>query len=312
LLIYLKDRVIHEKRRLMPIALLPHRGIIRVSGPEASQFLDNLLTVSVAGLGEGGARFGALLTPQGKIVVDGCVTRVGDAFLIDCSGELAADFAKKLGFYRLRAQVEIANLSDEMTILAFWGGSRPVASHGAFFADPRLADLGLRQIVNRRDGAKLSDADMIDYHLHRVDRGVPEGGFDFGYGDAFPHEADMDQLHGIDFHKGCYVGQEVVSRMEHRATARTRCVPIRFVNGSPYFDSREALAGDKPCGSIGTVAPDDRAIALLRLDRVAEALAAGQSLSASGYEFVIEARDWIGFDLPRAETDNARNQSNPS
>jgi hypothetical protein len=131
--------------------------------------------------------------------------------------------------------------------------------------------------------AELIGAEPVDgsaYDAHRIAAGVPRGGLDFIYGDAFPHETNMDRLHGVDFDKGCYVGQEVVSRMQHRGTARTRTVRI-VLDGFAPEPGTAILAGEKSVGSIGSAAGHD-ALALLRIDRVADALAAGSALTSGG------------------------------
>ena len=283
----------------MPISLLVNRGLISVSGPDAVSFLDNLLTVSVDGLQTGEARYSALLTPQGKIIVDGLIVASGDGFLIDCPRVLAADFVRRLGFYKVRAKVDVIDRSDDLAVLAVWADDGATVQGVVRFTDPRLAALGDRIIV-QSDRLPEPLSLEADYHAHRIALGVPEGGHDFIYGDAFPHEADMDQLKGVDFKKGCFVGQEVVSRMQHRGTARSRCVPLRFVDGANVPEGTEAMAGQKICGRIGSSTRDGLAIGLLRLDRMAEALAAGEALSADGHVFIVEHRDWIKFDIAGA------------
>ena len=280
----------------MPNSLLVNRGLISVSGPDAVSFLDNLLTVSVDGLQSGEARYGALLTPQGKMIADGLIVARGDGFLIDCPRVLAADFSRRLGFYKLRANVDVVNGSDDLAVLAAWADDGAPLQGVVRFTDPRLAALGDR-IVVQSDKVPDLRAPEADYHAHRIALGVPEGGHDFIYGDTFPHEADMDQLNGVDFKKGCFVGQEVVSRMQHRGTARTRCVPLRFADGAKVPEGTEALAGQKPCGRIGSSLESGLAIGLLRLDRVADAIAAGEALTADGHVFVVERRDWMTFEV---------------
>ncbi len=125
---------------------------------------------------------------------------------------------------------------------------------------------------------------------------MPQGGADFIYGDAFPHESDMDQLGGVDFTKGCYIGQEVVSRMEHRGTARTRAVPVRYDGAAPQSGA-QVTAGDRQIGTMGSSA-DGRAVALLRLDRVADAMARSESLSAGGTPIQLVKPDWARFAFP--------------
>ncbi len=281
----------------MPACLLPDRGIVSVSGADSETFLDNLLTSSVEKLAEGEARFGALLTPQGKIIVDGLVVKTADGFLIDCPRALAQDLARRLGFYKLRAKVEIANRTEDYAVLTYWAEAHAPKGAGIGFVDPRLVGLGERLIVPVNAVPEVTASHAL-YDAHRVALGVPEGGRDFAYGDAFPHEADMDQLHGVDFHKGCYVGQEVVSRMQHRGSARTRTVPVRFVDGVVPVEGSDAVAGGKVLGRIGSTDTGGQALALLRLDRASDAIAAGEPLTAGGLAFVLEGRDWIHFEVP--------------
>lgn len=278
----------------MGSCVLPDRAVLAVSGAEAGAFLDNVITVNVSGLPLHGARFGALLTPQGKIIVDFFIIRTDDGFLIDCPRPHAADLLKKLTLYRLRAKVTITDVSETYHIIALWNETAP--NNGIAFEDSRLAALGWR-VVSRRDEAHTVTSDVTAYDHQRIMCGVPIGGRDFIYGDAFPHEALMDCLNGVDFKKGCYVGQEVVSRMEHRSTARTRCVPVTFIDGVSSPEGAEAFAGERVIGVIGSVASNGHALARLRLDRVAEAQKAGEALHAGGLAFQVGTRDFIDFTL---------------
>jgi folate-binding protein YgfZ len=273
--------------------------VIKVSGEDARDFLNGLVTTDVTLLRPGLGRFGALLTPQGKIIVDFLITEAptghGGGFLIDTPRPLAKGLADKLGFYKLRAKVAVENLSDShlsdshllenLGVLAVWDGE-PTMKPDLAFADPRKEALGWRILVPeelKQKVAELIGAELVDeaaYEAHRVKNGVPRGGLDFMYSDAFPHETNMDRLHGVDFDKGCYVGQEVVSRMQHRGTARTRTVRITLEDFSPEAGI-PVLAGDKPVGTMGSTA-GGHGIALLRTDRVTEALDAGLKLSSGG------------------------------
>lgn len=278
----------------MKAAFLTDRGVIKVSGEDARAFLNGLVTTDVTLLRPGLGRFGALLTPQGKITVDFLITETpaghGGGFLIDAPRPLAKGLADKLGFYKLRAKVAVENLSDShlsdsLGVLAVWDGE-PSMKPDLAFADPRHEALGWRILVPEELKQKVADligADLVNeaaYEAHRVLAGVPRGGLDFMYSDAFPHEANMDRLHGVDFDKGCYVGQEVVSRMQHRGTARTRVVRVTLEDFSPEAGI-PVVAGDKPVGTMGSTA-GGHGIALLRTDRVADALDAGLKLSAGG------------------------------
>jgi folate-binding protein YgfZ len=272
----------------MKAAFLPDRGVVKVTGDGARDFLNGLITTDTTLLRPGLGRFGALLTSQGKIMVDFLITEApsghGGGFLIDCPKPLAQGLADKLGFYRLRAKVGIENLSDSLGVLAAWDGEASLKPDLAF-ADPRHAELGLRILLPEELAQKATDligAQMVDgsaYEAHRIALGVPRGGIDFTYGDAFPHETNMDRLHGVDFDKGCYIGQEVVSRMQHRGTARTRTVRV-LLEDAPE-PGTAVLAGDKSVGTMGSAA-DHHGLALIRVDRASEALEAGIPLTAGG------------------------------
>ncbi len=271
----------------MDAALLSNRGVIKLSGEDAKTFLNGLITTDTTKLEPGAGRFGALLTPQGKIVADFLITEVpvghGGGLLIDCPRALAQPLATKLGFYKLRAKVSVENLSDSFAVLAVWGGE-PAVRPDLCFLDPRAEELGWRILIPPDLAAKtaaLVGATMTDeaaYEAHRIACVVPLGGVDFSYGDAFPHETNMDHLHGIDFDKGCYVGQEVVSRMQHRGTARTRTVRVAFDAAAPDA-SAPILAGDKQVGTMGSSAHNS-GLATVRIDKVSDALDAGTPLMA--------------------------------
>lgn len=286
----------------MKSAFLPDRGVVKVAGEDARNFLNGLITTDVDRLKPGLGRFGALLTPQGKIIVDFLITEVpaghGGGFLIDCPKPLAEGFATKLKFYKLRAKVTVETLN--LGVLAAWGG-QPAAQPDLAFTDPRNAELGTRILIPEDLKQKLSDligaelVDPADYEAHRIALGVPRGGLDFMYSDAFPHETNMDRLAGVDFDKGCYVGQEVVSRMQHRGTARTRSVKVLLDDLSPEVGV-SVMAGDKQVGTMGSSA-QGKGIALVRIDRVADALDAGQPLTAGGLPLTLAEPEIVRIPL---------------
>jgi folate-binding protein YgfZ len=292
----------------MQAALLPERGVIKVAGADARHFLNGLVTNDMAKVAPGQAAFAALLAPQGKIVVDFIVAEAlpedGGGFFLDCPRPLVPVLVEKLKFYKLRAKVTVDDLSDGLGVMAVWDGQTATpadSEYGLGFPDPRLAALGLRVILPPHQAAEAAadlGATMAGpeaYDAHRIALGVPRGGSDFIYGDTYPHEADMDQLAGVDFGKGCYVGQEVVSRVEHRASARNRVVPITF--GFAPMPGLPVTAGDKPVGMMGSAAKG-RGMALLRLDRVADALAAATPLSAGGITIELAKPAWATFPWP--------------
>ncbi|HEX3859969.1 MAG TPA: folate-binding protein [Pseudolabrys sp.] len=288
----------------MQAALLPDRGVVKVAGDDARRLLNGLITNDVGKVAPGKPRFAALLTPQGKIIADFIVAEVepseGGGLFLDCPRALAPALVEKLNFYKLRAKVIVEDLSAVLGVMAIWDGAKD-SDYGLSYADPRLPALGTRVMLpphlaadaTGELGATLTDAEA--YETHRIALGIPRGGQDFSYGDTFPHEADMDQLGGVDFEKGCYVGQEVVSRVEHRASARSRIVPISYefapISGLPV------TAGERQIGIVGSIAKG-RGLAMLRLDRLADALASHTPLTAGGIAVKAMKPAWAHFDFP--------------
>jgi folate-binding protein YgfZ len=278
----------HRAEEPCRIASLTDRGLVRVAGPDAKGFLQGLVTNDMDKTHEGGAIHAGLLTPQGKILFDFFVVPDVEAL------------AKRLSFYKLRADVAITE-EPTLSVAAAWGASPSLPDQAIAFADPRLEALGIRMILPEGaalPGADCASANEADYHAHRIRLGVPDGGRDYAYNEAFPHEALYDQLHGVDFEKGCYVGQEVVSRMQHRGTARKRVVHVE--GDGPLEPGADIEAGTLPVGRIGSV-NGARGLALLRLDRVASANAKGTPTQAGGTMITVRLPDFATFELPSAE-----------
>ncbi len=291
----------------MPACLLEDRGIIRVAGEDARSFLQGVITCNMDTVAPGKAGYGALLTPQGKIIVDFLVVETGEAmepfqavappgFLLDCPRHLTEPLVKRLSMYKLRARVTIEALSgtelDEpgkLAVVAQFGAKFVRQSPAIEYPDPRSAGLGLRAIMWRNAADVVTDvrerkedregilsADVSVYEAHRIALGIPKGGEDFAYGETFPHEANMDLLHGLDFRKGCYVGQEVVSRVEHRGLARKRICRIEHA-GQKAQQGARILAGEREIGEVGSGILG-MSLAMVRLDRVEEAARDGITL----------------------------------
>src|SRR5271157_3821565 len=265
-------------------AYLEDRGVVRVSGADATGFLQGLLTNDVERLRPGEARYAALLSPQAKILFDMIVVRAPDdngaSYSLDCAAAQSAELAKRLGFYKLRAKVAIAVESADRAVVAFWGGEPEHAPGWLVYADSRDPRLGWRAILPRADAAAIGLEHADIYEGLRIGVGAPKGGLDFAYGDAFPQDANFDLLHGVDFDKGCYVGQEVVSRMKHRGTARKRVARVKMAGPSPK-PGTPILDRELAVGTLGSSSGRE-ALALLRLDRVEDATAAGRTLSVGG------------------------------
>jgi folate-binding protein YgfZ len=280
-------------------ARLADRGVIRVTGEDGRKLLQDIITNDMALLERQGAIHAGLLTPQGKILFDFFVIAAGDGgLLLETARDKVADLLKRLTLYRLRAKVAFEDASAAFAVTASWGPSlsAPNTSGAIRFTDPRLSELGVRELVPIAAPASRAEepSAAAAYHAHRIALGVPEGGKDYAFGDAFAHEANFDQLNGVSFTKGCFVGQEVVSRMQNRGTARKRIVPIEA--SSPLTSGASVNAGSAAIGSVGSVA-GSKALALLRLDRVAEAQRKGEPLTAGGIAITVRKPAWATFDI---------------
>lgn len=273
------------------------RGVVEIGGPEAAVFLHGLVTATVKSLVPGAASFGALLTPQGKILFDFFLLKTDDGYLVEIARALIPDFLKRLGFYRLRAAVTLADRSADH-VVAYAFGDAPAPAGGLAFADPRLPGLATHMLAPAGSPPAVT-ASLHDWHAHRIALGVPESGLDFALGDTFPHDADMDDLAGVDFKKGCFIGQEVVSRMKHRGTARKRIVLARALEARPAWPDAgtEITCAGKTLGTLGSSA-DGMALALVRLDRAKEAIDLGDAIEAGGVTLALELPEYAHFGWP--------------
>ena len=237
------------------IARLDSRALIRVSGPEARPFLHNLLTQDVETLADGDLRFGALLSPPGRLLFDLFLRGEADGVLLDVAADRRDALLQRLSMYRLRAQVTIG--SDDRPVFASW----PETADG-FAPDPRAPGLG-----GRRYGGEVgTNAAEADWQAHRLAVGVPDPALDAPSDKTYPIEANFDLLNGVDFQKGCFVGQETTSRMKRRGSIRNRMLPIAFDGPPPPFGA-EVLNGELRAGEVLS-GQDGAAMALLRLDRL--------------------------------------------
>jgi len=274
------------------IAPLTSRSLLRLEGSDADSFLQNLITCDVENLAEGAARFGALLTPQGKILFDFIIMRECDGFILDIETEQRDALMKRLTFYKLRADVQIS--VDDRPVFASWfdATAQPQSSPPGF-ADPRHAKLGWRHYGD----VPGSNSDETAWHKNRIKLGIPQSGSDFELGSLFPHDALMDQLQdgGIDFSKGCYVGQEVVSRMQHRGTARNRFVMVEASHPFPPGATGSSLTADgKRVGTMGS-SVETTGLALVRVDKIATAMAAGHPIKSDEAEIQLTIPDFANF-----------------
>jgi folate-binding protein YgfZ len=260
----------------LSVAHLASRAVITVSGPDWRSFLQGLLTQDVENLAPGELRFAGLLTPQGKLLYDLFVAGTFDGALLDVAAEHRAAILTRLTMYRLRAKAEL--MASDTPVFAVFGGGD--LSGEGLYTDPRLPTLGARAY-----GERAATVDEDAYEAHRLALGVP-GPADWGSETTYPIEADFDLMAGIDFKKGCFVGQETTSRMKRRGTIKTRMLPIAFEGPPPAFGA-EVLAGTLRAGEVLS-GRDGRAMALLRLDRIE-----GAALTVDGRAVRVEHPDWL-------------------
>src|SRR6476619_7420950 len=252
-------------------ALLSDRAVVRVSGPAASSFLQGLITNDIDKAKPAGAIHAGLLTPQGKILFDFFVVPAGEGFLLEIAKAKAAELVQRLGFYRLRAEVEIAE-DPVFAVAAAWGEPARRPDGALAYADPRLPALGERILLPA--GTSLGNHGCTQtgedkYHAHRIALGVPEGGRDYAFGDAFPHEAMFDRLVGVE-------GE-----------------------GPLPPSGTDITAGGASIGTLGSVSGSS-GLALLRLDRAEEAKAAGVPLRAGEVTVALRMPAWTRLKTPAA------------
>lgn len=278
----------------MPFALLRDRALISVSGPDAEHFLQNILTTDLDVLRGGEAKPGALLTPQGKILFDFLISRAGDnAFRLECRTEISDDFVRRLTLYKLRAKVEIAKVDQGLVTVAWGDDSIASQSDSTDVADARFVDAAVRRVY----GGGAENGDLAAWQALRIAHGIAESGSDYQLNDAFPHDVLLDETGGVGFKKGCYVGQEVVSRMQHRGTARRRVLIVQGESPLPAPGTELTVAG-RPVGTLGSTA-GTTGLAIARIDRVKAALDARQPVLAGGVTVSLAIPAWAKFDFPR-------------
>jgi len=287
----------------MPTALLDDRTIVRVAGTDAGHFLQNIVTADLESLSVDAVKPSALLTPQGKVLFDFLVSRDGDDTLrLDVRADVADDFVRRLMLYRLRAKVEITR-QDQQFVAVRWETdsaasqiestpSRNDSTGTIALRDQRFADTP----VFRLYGEVTADAGRDEWDRLRIVHGVAESGPDYALGDAFPHDILLDQNGGVGFRKGCFVGQEVVSRMQHRGTARRRVLIAR--GEAPLTPpGTDITAGGRSIGALGTVVGRD-ALAMVRIDKVKDAMDAGTPILAGDTAIALSIPPSAAFTFP--------------
>lgn len=258
---------------------LPHRTLIRLAGPDTLSLLERTVTHRVQDWPEGTLRYGALLTPQGKIISDYLVLRTDEGVLLDAHEDAADDLVKRLKLFRLRAQVEIG-VTDLLAAVIRSDGN----------ADPRSGLLPARGYVPAGDADAAMSPD--EWRALRIAAGVPEWGEDYRANEVFPTDINMDVMSGVDYKKGCFVGQEVASRMKRRGKIRKRTL---MVHGPALEPGADILAA-APVGTVTSVA-GEAGLALVRTDRLQKAMAAGAALTCNGQPVRFDLPDWAAEEI---------------
>jgi len=280
----------------MAVVILDDRAVLEVSGPEAGHFLQNIVTTDIDGLAAGEVRAGALLAPQGKILFDFLAFRHGGATIaLDVPASAADDFLRRLMLYRLRAKVGIGKRQQGLVAVSWETDSAAsqTDSTSGWLVDTRFSTPTFRRYA---EPLPPPSAPLADWTLHRIRSGVAESGSDYALGEAFPHDVLLDQLGGVGFRKGCYVGQEVVSRMQHRGTARRR-VLIATADADLPPPGTAITAAGRALGTLGSVSGRE-GLAPVRIDRVKEAMDAGEAIEAAGVRLDLSIPAWAGFTFP--------------
>ena len=253
------------------IAFLPHRGVVEVSGADRVSFLQGLVSNDVAVAEPGRAVWAALLTPQGKWLTDFFIVADGERLLLDCERDQAASLATRLSRFRLRARAEVRDASAEFAVHVAWDGT-PEAGSGIVAPDPRLAEAGWRVLARERSPTNASET---DWDRHRLLLGLPDGARDLEADKTILLEAGFDELNGVSWTKGCYMGQELTARTKYRGLIKRRLVPVR-VEGALPPPGTPVTSGGTEVGTLRS-GRDDRAMAVLRLDALARPLSAGEA-----------------------------------
>ncbi|TCQ12438.1 hypothetical protein C8J34_1011080 [Rhizobium sp. PP-F2F-G36] len=271
----------------MSFFAIPDRAFVIVSGETAVEFLQALITTDVIQLTADEVRPGALLTPQGKILFDFLVSRTETGLRLETSTEQAPALLKRLTLYKLRAPITLA-LDTAIGVAVSFD-----AVEGALL-DVRFATSGAP--AYRVYGTKgIADTEgRVD--AARIAAGIAVSGADYALQDAFPHDILLDKNGGLSFRKGCYVGQEVVSRMQHRGAARRRVVTVEGVSDLPASGTA-ITAGGKPIGTLGSVAGHS-GLAIVRIDKAGDALASQTDILAGEVKVALALPAWTGLAFP--------------
>lgn len=274
---------------------LDNRGVVALFGPDVKTLLQGLVTNDVNRLGAGHPVYAALLTPQGKYLHDFIMIQDGDTIFLDCEAERRADLIRRLMMYRLRAQVEITDRTGDLVVLAIINTDHSplhLPKGAVAYADPRDRRLGYRMLL---PASRIADLDfpeghMTDYEQMRLKLGIPDASRDFQVDKTLILEGNLEQLNGVDFHKGCYVGQELTARMKHRGKVRKRLLAVTIEGPAPAPDT-PVFDDEKEIGVMRS-SLEQQGIAFLRI----EDLTTGSSYRCGNAALTPRIPDWLNLD----------------
>lgn len=266
--------------------LLGDRGLVTVAGADRKSFLQGLISNDIEQVRADRALWAALLTPQGKYLHDFFVVEVGETFFLDCEADRLMDLGKRLHRFKLRARVDLG-IGEGFSVFALFGGDalealglpqEPGSAHalgrGVVYVDPRLPSVGARALLPQADAEAVlttlgfSAATAADYDRLRLSHGLSDGSRDLVVEKSTLLESNFDELHGVDWNKGCYMGQELTARTKYRGLVRKRLMPVR-IDGPVPESGTPVMADGKEIGEMRS-GLDDRGLALIRLERLAE------------------------------------------
>ncbi len=262
---------------------LPNRKLLEVAGNDRFDFLQGLVSNDVTKASEDTAVYCAFLTPQGKFLCDFFIIARGETLLLDIAEDTFDGFKKKLTMYKLRANVTLADVSDDYHVFAIFGGQ---TQQDGVFADPRLSQAGYRAILPTDQSVEGAEEVPFErYDLHRITLGLPDGTRDMTVEKSILLENGFDELNGVDWNKGCYMGQELTARTKYRALIKKRLFPVS-VDGELPASGTEIMSGDKVVGEVHS-GVQNMALATLKLD------ALESELSANGSSLTPQKPDWM-------------------
>lgn len=291
--------------------LIESRGLVTVGGADRVAFLQGLISNDIRRVAPDRAIWAALLTPQGKYLHDFFITEIGGTFFLDCERDRLMDLGQRLSRYKLRAKVDLG-IADGHIVAVLPGrtalgraglpaepGAARAVSGGVLYVDPRLAEAGARAVLPKEGGESALQAlgfapgQFADYERLRLEYGLPDGSRDLVVEKAILLESNFDELHGVDWGKGCYMGQELTARTKYRGLVKKRLVPVDIAGDAPP-PGTQVLMGEKDAGEMRT-ALDGKGIALLRLERLEQALSGDGVLKAGAATLTPRKPDWAAF-----------------